>query len=130
MRKICQFLPPAKEEYPRALLWVSSVELGSIIQVPALQTVLAGLVLRTELAFSQEVSVVISPRGGGLGAAGGGSQDLPLTRGLGHLRTQSVRSIDSPTGNPRPQALPDIGTPGTSVSNQVSVLIVSTPPAS
>ena len=65
------------------------------------------------------MSVVISPRGGGLGAAGGGGQELPLTRGLGHLRTQSVRSLDSPTGGVRAQTFPDIGTPGTSVSNQV-----------
>ena len=67
------------------------------------------------------MSVVISPRGGGLGAAGGAGQDLPLTRGLGHLRTQSVRSLDSPTGGARTQALPDIGTPGTSASNQVKI---------
>lgn len=61
---------------------------------------------------------MISPRGGGAGAFGGG-QELPLTRGLGHLRSQSVRSLDSPTVAGRSQSMPDLGTPGTSVSNQV-----------
>ena len=66
----------------------------------------------------QEVSVVVSPRGGGGGAPGGGGPEVPLTRGLGHLRTQSMRSLDSPMHPRRVGSLPDIGTPGTSTSNQ------------
>ena len=51
---------------------------------------------------------MISPRGG---------PDNPLTRGLGHLRTTSVRSLDSPVASlaaqHRPQpSVPEVGTPG------------------
>ena len=67
----------------------------------------------------QEVSIVISPRGGGIG------QDIPLTRGLGHLRTHSMKSVDSPmaptlTASRLASSIPEAATPGTSVSNQVN----------
>lgn len=58
--------------------------------------------------------MVISPRGG---------LEHPLTRGHGHLRTQSWKSVDTPMGPAGAQrshpTIPEIGTPATAASTQV-----------